>query len=134
MSSEIEKENTGTEEAEMLKEKKILFVDDDVLILKTMERSVRSALKNIEVKSANSGRKAIELIEKGDEPDIIVSDVMMPNGTGKDLYEWLCINRPELAKKIFFISGGAVGNGLGKFFQEMLENGRLFGAGDFLGD
>jgi len=60
--------------------KTILIVDDSA----TMLMSVRSTLEmgGFHVESAGDGLQALALIEKGVAPDLIVTDIHMPNMDG----------------------------------------------------
>lgn len=59
--------------------KKILVIDDDPLIIKTLNRYLKSAGYNIE--TAQSGKEALEKTEKSDF-DLIISDIRMPGMDG----------------------------------------------------
>ena len=58
---------------------KILFVDDDEKILHVVGKILES--KGHEVTTVNSGSECLELL-KGDKPDLILLDVMMPEMDG----------------------------------------------------
>lgn len=46
-----------------------------------------------------------------EEPwDAILLDVMLPDGAGTDLLEWIRTERPELALRVVLMTGGAVGD------------------------
>jgi CheY-like chemotaxis protein len=80
---------------------RVLFVDDEELIL----RVAADALAPHEVITASSGREAIRLLER-DRFDAVVCDLQMPDLGGVDVWDWVVANRPELATRVVFISGG----------------------------
>jgi nitrogen-specific signal transduction histidine kinase len=64
----------------------ILMVDDEDLLL-TMGQTVLSAY-GYNVLTANSGKKAIEILSKGDKQiDLLITDLVMPNMSGRELVE-----------------------------------------------
>ena len=59
--------------------KKILVVDDDAALLQMIQKILSEVG---EVKCANDGLEAINLIQAGYLPDIVITDVMMPRVDG----------------------------------------------------
>ena len=51
---------------------------------------------------------ALTLLERGDSFDVIFTDLMMPNMTGMHFYEELLRLRPDAARRVVFLSGGAI--------------------------
>ncbi len=67
-----------------MEKKRILFVDDEPNILDGMRRMLRSLRKGIDMKFAEGGRQALELMK--DKPfDVVVSDMRMPGMDGAEL-------------------------------------------------
>ena len=64
--------------------KKILAVDDDLALLKMLE-AVLSQVGNVTL--ATDGMEALEILQKGFRPDVIVTDLMMPRVDGLKLCE-----------------------------------------------
>ncbi len=62
--------------------KKIVFIDDDRWLLDLYSEKLK--LEGYVVFGASDGKSGYELIEKY-RPDLVVSDVVMPNGDGYDL-------------------------------------------------
>jgi len=91
--------------------RRILVVDDEPLLL----RSVRRLLPEHELVCVESARQALALLDGGRPFDLIVSDVMMPEMSGIDFYEALCARHPEDARRVIFITGGALGAHVGSF-------------------
>lgn len=79
---------------------KILFVEDDL----DLQEIVRVYLEKsgYDVMVASSGNKAIEILEKFN-PDLIITDLMMSDGTGWELIKFL--NKMEKKPKIIVLSG-----------------------------
>ncbi|MCR4771015.1 MAG: response regulator [Oscillospiraceae bacterium] len=56
--------------------------------------------------TAGSAREAMELMRKGDHPMIIIS-VSLPDMDGFELYEWLRLNPPTKAARVWFLLDGS---------------------------
>ncbi|MEY2933679.1 MAG: hypothetical protein RL033_4428 [Pseudomonadota bacterium] len=91
--------------------RRILMVDDEPMLL----RSVRRLLPEYELVCVESARKALALLDAGKPFDLIVSDVMMPEMSGIDFYEVLRTRYPEDARRVVFVTGGALGHHVGSF-------------------
>ena len=63
---------------------KVLIVDDEEMAIKLVEHQLK--LDGFEVITTTDGREAMDLI-KSEEPDLVVSDIMMPFMSGLDLLE-----------------------------------------------
>jgi CheY-like chemotaxis protein/two-component sensor histidine kinase len=93
---------------------RILVVDDDIDMSMSIERALRD---QYDVTLASDGRQALARIGAGEQYDVIFCDLMMPNGGGIDVYESLSATRPQQAKRIAFMTGGA----LSERSEEFLE-------------
>jgi CheY-like chemotaxis protein len=78
-------------------------------------RSVRRLLPEYELVCVESAKKALALLDAGRPFDLIVSDVMMPEMSGIDFYEVLCARYPDDARRVVFVTGGALGQHVGSF-------------------
>ncbi|MDD5307005.1 MAG: response regulator [Deltaproteobacteria bacterium] len=83
---------------------RILVVDDEELIRRTM---VRLFGREHEVICADSGQAGRAILEQDPSFDVILCDLMMPEMTGMDLHAWLAKYDPALAARIVFMTGGA---------------------------
>jgi DNA-binding NtrC family response regulator len=67
------------------------------------------ATHNVPVLMARNGREALHLLER-ERVDLIVTDTKMPGEvSGRGLYEWVCVHKPELAQHIIFTMSDAQG-------------------------
>ncbi len=82
---------------------RILLVDDEPMVLRTLKR----VLGDHDVVALEGAAEALALLERGERFDMIFSDVIMPHMTGMELYERLLRERPDVAARVVFLSGGA---------------------------
>jgi DNA-binding response OmpR family regulator len=81
---------------------KILVIDDDDLVRKTIARILRS--KDHEVLTAEDGRSGIRVF-RAEQPDLVITDLIMPEQEGIETIREICRMAPDT--KIMAISGGA---------------------------
>jgi PAS domain S-box-containing protein len=104
-----------------LRKGRILVVDDEPIVGGSIRRTL---VKEHEVVVVTSGREAMNLLEKGEAFDLILSDVMMPEMSGIELYHELLRIRPKSAERMIFLTGGAFTQGARKFLDSV-PNSRL---------
>lgn len=80
--------------------RRILFVDDEVNILKGLQRSLRPLRKHWEMSFAEGAEKALETLEK-ERFDVILSDMRMPGMDGAKLLEVVKGKYPTMVRLIF---------------------------------
>lgn len=85
--------------AEAIK-KRVLLVDDDLLVLRGWKYSLETA--GYEVKTASSGEEALGLVEH-DRPDCVITDLVMPGMNGVDVCRGIKERYPDL--DVVFVSG-----------------------------
>jgi signal transduction histidine kinase len=83
--------------------KRILIVDDDPLVA----RSLGEVLAAHEVTYAGSGASARDLLQRGENFDLLICDLMMPVMGGAELYTWVGEHRDDLRDRFLFMTGGA---------------------------
>jgi len=83
-------------------ELRILVVDDEPSIQRALERGLREVGYT---QTVRSGKGAMELLEGGAMFDVILSDVVMAEGTGIDLADWLARHRPRLKRRLILMTG-----------------------------
>jgi len=81
---------------------RVLVVDDEEGVLGFM----KDALAGHDVTTAHGGLQALELLATHSY-DVIFCDLIMPEVSGMELYEKLLSERPELASRFVFMTGGA---------------------------
>jgi CheY-like chemotaxis protein len=82
---------------------RVLVVDD--------EPRIGSAISRIlgpqhDVTAVSSATEALARLESGEDYDVILCDVLMPQMTGTDLYRSLEEKAPGLTRRIVFMTGG----------------------------
>ena len=80
--------------------KKILVIDDEAIIRKSCERSLTP--EGFEVVSAASGHEALEILEKGSFP-LVLLDLKMPDMDGMEVLKQIKAKWPET--KVIMITG-----------------------------
>jgi HD-like signal output (HDOD) protein len=82
-----------------LKKTRILFVDDEPMILKMLQLSLRSMAKEWEMSFVESGEAALELLNQ--KPfDVVVSDMRMPGMSGAELLNTVMKKQPQTVRII----------------------------------
>jgi two-component system, cell cycle sensor histidine kinase and response regulator CckA len=98
----------------------VLVIDDEPALGTILAR----VLADHEVTVTTSARQALELIAGGASFDVILSDLMMPEMSGMELYDQLSLRFPEAARRVVFVSGGAFTQGAREFL-ERVDNLRI---------
>jgi DNA-binding NtrC family response regulator len=84
----------------------VLVIEDEASVL----AFVRAALERggYSVVGARSGVLGLEMLAS-EKFAGVVSDMRTPGGvSGQDVYRWICQFRPDLAKRVMFITGDTV--------------------------
>jgi HD-like signal output (HDOD) protein len=79
--------------------KRIMFVDDEPMVLKGLQRTLRKMRGEWEMVFADSGRQALDILAS--EPfDVIVSDLKMPEMDGEQLLTEVKSKHPQVVRII----------------------------------
>ncbi|MFO0714214.1 MAG: ATP-binding protein [Sandaracinus sp.] len=97
---------------------RVLIVDDDELLLRALARALK---QQFEVTTVASGRGALERLRKGEHFDVLVSDIVMPEMNGHELYVAIRELDVRLSEHAIFLSGGLQATALS---QAITETGR----------
>lgn len=100
--------------------RRVLIIDDDPLVASSLRRLLASR----EVQIADSGRRGIEMLRQDDAFEVVLCDLMMPEISGMDVYETVLEERPDLADRFIFMTGGAFTE-RARAFLERVPNPRL---------
>lgn len=82
---------------------RVLVVDDEPMICDILNAVLS---RDYDVATFTDPRAALASMLEG-AFDVVLCDLMMPDLTGMDVFERLSEERPDLAQKLIFISGGA---------------------------
>ncbi|GEM_PF-5597099 len=82
---------------------RLLIVDDEPMMLATLQRALVGSYDITTASDLATGRAALER----ETFDLVLSDIVMPDGSGLDLYTWVVEHRPELARRFVFMTGHA---------------------------
>jgi DNA-binding NtrC family response regulator len=81
---------------------RILVVDDEVALLRALDRMLR---KTYEVETCDSAERALEQIEAGRAYDAILCDRTLPGMSGEELRAAIAASSPKLANRFLLMSG-----------------------------
>jgi PAS domain S-box-containing protein len=82
---------------------RVLLVDDEPLVLRSVTRMLR---RTHTVVSAGSAREALDLVERGERFDAILTDLHMPGMSGRDLAVSIESVAPDQAARVVLVTGG----------------------------
>jgi signal transduction histidine kinase/CheY-like chemotaxis protein len=83
--------------------RRVLLVDDEPMVSRVLAQLLR---RRYDVETASGLETAIAALGEGRELDVVLCDMMMLDGTGVDVHVWVEANRPELARRMIFMTGG----------------------------
>lgn len=81
----------------------VIVIDDEPLV----GRSIRRALRGHDVEVFASGTEAIARLCSDAPYDVVFCDLMMPEVSGIEVYQQVAAQRPDLAERFVFMTGGA---------------------------
>ncbi len=100
---------------------RLLIIDDE----KALVRGLRVALEGRhEVTALTEPRQALERIGAGARFDVILCDLMMPEVSGREVYQHLTSTAPDQAERMIFMTGGAFTDS-SREFLESVANPRI---------
>jgi PAS domain S-box-containing protein len=94
----------------------VLLIDDDVLFTSSLRRLFAS---EHDVTVINDGRIALERLRGGEQFDVILCDLMMPEVTGAEIHAALRDLSSELADQVIFVTGGAFSPASQQFLERI---------------
>jgi CheY-like chemotaxis protein len=107
---------TDEASAAVVRRCRILVVDDEPTLCATIARMLES---EHDVVKATEAKEALTLIKAGERFDLILSDLMMPDITGCELYATIAEIAPDQARKMIFMTGGAFSEQSAAFLRSL---------------
>jgi CheY-like chemotaxis protein len=92
---------------------RVLAIDDEPTILLVLSR----LLRDCEVVASASGDEACRLLATDQSFDVILCDLMMPEGGGDMVHAFLTRHHPRLVERVVFMTGGAFGPRMQEFLE-----------------
>jgi nitrogen-specific signal transduction histidine kinase/CheY-like chemotaxis protein len=83
---------------------RLLFIDDEPILLDALTRALEG---HYAVERASGASAALDLLADGNEYDLLVCDLMMPDVSGMDLFRAIQQRFPDSARRMVFMTGGA---------------------------
>ena len=102
-------------QARPLPRSRLLVIDDEPNIGRSFVRS----LPEHDITVVDSGREGIRRIDEDPHYDLVFCDVMMPDLTGRDVYEHVRERHPELLDRVVFMTGGAFTERASEFIERV---------------
>ena len=102
--AEVEPATAKAELPKTQRRGRVLVVDDEPMIGTSIRRTLSS---EHDVVSVTRAAEALERLSAGERFDVVISDLMMPEMTGMDLYEEISRRWPEISRRVVFLTGGA---------------------------
>jgi signal transduction histidine kinase/CheY-like chemotaxis protein len=94
--------------------KKVLVIDDEETVLQMIGESLRRS--SFQVDMANDGETALQLIRQN-HYDVTLCDWKMPGLNGKQVYERLSTIKPNLRKRVIFVTGDVINERMREFLE-----------------
>lgn len=82
---------------------RVLVIDDEPMIGRALVRILAAH----DVVPFSRAHEALDALRGGETPDLLLCDIEMPELSGMALYEQIVAERPELAERFVFLTGGA---------------------------
>lgn len=98
--------STPTAPALAIQRCRVLLIDDEPVMLGAIRRGLRS---HHDISMDTDAANALTRLENGEQFDVVVCDLMMPGVSGWEFYKRLTRLDSALARRVVFITGGAIG-------------------------
>ncbi|MBS3905422.1 MAG: response regulator [Syntrophaceae bacterium] len=112
----VEPEEKEGEEEERISGKKVLVIDDELLILDLVRNIFER--EGIEVDTVSNGESALNKLKKRIY-DLIIIDLKMPGLDGMSLYQEIVKRNLKLSNRILFFTGDTISSETRTFFEEI---------------
>jgi DNA-binding NtrC family response regulator len=95
--------------------KRVLVVEDEPVICRICHKTLTA--DGFEVDIAVNGLVAKKIVD-GKSYDLCLSDIRTPEMNGIELFEYLELEHPELARKVIFTTGDVLSNNVDIFLKK----------------
>ena len=106
---------TGTPDLDEGNGKKVLVIDDEEAILQMMREELTR--RGYEVEVAASGEAGLNRLKKNN-CDVVFCDWKMPGLNGRQVYETLRTTKPDLCRRVVFITGDVINEPMREFLEK----------------
>jgi CheY-like chemotaxis protein len=93
---------------------RVLVVDDETAIALALKKVLE---QDHEVTAVTTGDQALRLLLSGAGFDVVLCDVLMPGTSGMDVYRQLDAQRPDVARRVIFMTGASSMSRVADFFR-----------------
>ena len=93
----------------------VLVVDDDPVFSRAARRALRPHLVR---ESATASEAALQLLEYQYVPSLVVCDLMLPGSDGIELHARIREERPDIAARFLFVTGGTLSKMTADYIRE----------------
>lgn len=100
---------------------RVLVCEDDDLVVKVVQIALQD--KNVDLTVARDGQQAIDRLEKGEEFDLILTDLHMPHKNGDDILKLVREDMKKSTPIVMFSSDGE---------EEVIKLALKLGINDFI--
>ncbi len=97
---------------------RVLVIDDDPLVARAVSRLLRGHV----VETAFGGRDGVARLLGEPSFDVVLCDLMMPDLSGMETYDAVVSQRPELASRFVFMTGGGFTPGAREFLERVAND------------
>jgi PAS domain S-box-containing protein len=94
---------------------RVLIIDDEPAILRAFSRMLR---RHDITTAAGFEEASRRLLDAREVFDVVLCDLMMPDGSGMELHTRMVNERPDQAAKMIFVTGGAFTEGAEAFLRD----------------
>ncbi len=103
--------------------KKIMVVDDNPDLIYSVKRSLCDIASGYTIMGAGGGKQCIDLLKKGEIPDLILLDIMMPDMDGWDVAAEIKSNPAWRKIPVVFLTAktDVMSKGMGRLAEGYIE-------------
>ncbi|MBL7840695.1 MAG: response regulator [Cyclobacteriaceae bacterium] len=83
---------------------RVLVCEDDEMVIKIVEVALKD--QNVEMVAVRDGQQGIDLLERGEKFDLIITDLHMPNKNGDDILKLVREDMKSTIPIVMFSSDG----------------------------